>query len=163
MNQPPTDTARDHQLLGDTDATRREQLARDMERIYSAWDEALGAKDVDAAMALYHPDATLESPLVCHLLHREEGVVRGRDNLREFVRLVFAHQPKERRRFRTGYLTGERAGTTLLTWEYPRVSPDGEQMDLLEVMEIRDGLVAHHRVYWGWRAVGMLTTGSHSR
>ena len=72
-------------------------------------------------------------------------------------RRVFAHQPEKRRRFRAGYLTdGSR-----VTWEYPRQSPEGDQMDIVEVMEIRDGLIAHHRVYWGWLSVGMLTSGEH--
>ena len=110
-------------------------------------------------MALYHPDATLESPLVCHLLGVEEGVVRGRDALRSFVAKVFEHQPAERRRFRTGFLTDGQH----LTWEYPRQSPDGEQMDIVEVMEISDGLIAHHRVYWGWKGVGMLQRDEHGR
>ncbi len=130
-----------------------------IEHVFIAWDDALGAKDLDAAMALYHPDATLESPLVCHLLGVEEGVVRGRDALRSFVAKVFEHQPVERRRFRTGFLTDGQH----LTWEYPRQSPDGEQMDIVEVMEISDGLIAHHRVYWGWKGVGMLQRDEHGR
>jgi hypothetical protein len=134
-------------------------MTEQIEHVFTAWDDALGAKDVDAAMALYQPDATLESPLVCHLLGTEEGVVRGREDLRRFVTKVFANQPAERRRFRAGFLTdGSR-----LTWEYPRVSPDGDQMDIVEVMEIREGLIAHHRVYWGWLSVGMLMSGAHSR
>jgi ketosteroid isomerase-like protein len=134
-------------------------MTEQIEHIFTAWDDALGAKDVEAALALYQPDATLESPLVCHLLGTEEGVVRGREDLRRFVTKVFANQPAERRRFRTGFLTdGAR-----LTWEYPRSSPDGDQMDIVEVMEIRDGLIAAHRVYWGWVSVGMLMSGQHSR
>jgi ketosteroid isomerase-like protein len=127
-----------------------------VERIYREWDAALGAKDLDAAIALYRPDATLESPLVCHLLGTEEGVVHGRDHLRRFVELVFANQPPTRRRFRTGYLTDG----ALLIWEYPRQTPDGDQQDIVEVMEIRDGLIAHHRIYWGWRGLAMLTGGT---
>jgi ketosteroid isomerase-like protein len=135
--------------------TTNEQI----EHIFTAWDEALGAKDLDAPMALYHPDSTLESPLVCHLLGSGEGVVRGREDLRRFVERVFSNQPAKRRRHRAGFLTdGSR-----LTWEYPRESPDGDQMDLVEVMEIRDGLIAHHRVYWGWVGVGMLLSGEHPR
>jgi ketosteroid isomerase-like protein len=130
-----------------------------IEHGYQAWDEALGAKDLDAAMALYKPDATLESPLVCHLLGTDDGVIRGRDRLREFVRQVFEHQPPQRRRFRTGFLTDG----TRLTWEYPRQRPDGEQMDFVEVMELEDGLIAHHRVYWGWFGVGMLLRDEHGR
>ena len=136
-----------------------EPTTEQIEHIFTAWDTVLGAKDVDAAMALYQPDAILESPLVCHLLDTDEGVVRGREDLRRFVSQVFAHQPAKRRRYRTGFLTdGAR-----LVWEYPRQTPDGDQMDIVEVMEIRDGLIARHRVYWGWVGVGMLMSGVHSR
>jgi hypothetical protein len=131
-----------------------------VEHIFRAWDDALGAQDLDASMALYAPDATLESPLVCHLLRTDEGVVRGRQNLRSFVgEHVFPHQPPERRRFRAGYLTdGAR-----LTWEYPREAPEGDQMDIVEVMEISNDLIRRHRVYWGWYSVNMLLRGEHSR
>ena len=142
-------------MTGSTASTTDQQISH----IFTAWDDALGARDRDAAVALYQPDATLESPLVCHLLGSAEGVVRGRENLRRFVDAVFAHQPAKRRRFRAGFLTdGSR-----LTWEYPRESPDGDQMDIVEVMEIRDGLIANHRVYWGWTSVAMLTNGEHSK
>lgn len=47
--------------------------------------------------------------------------------------------------------------------EYPRQTPDGDQMDIVELMEIRDGLIAHHRIYWGWLSVGMLLGGTQSR
>jgi hypothetical protein len=53
---------------------------------------------------------------------------------------------------RTGYFTdGEK-----LIWEYPRESPEGEQMDFVEVMELKDGLIHRHRVYWGWYGVGVM-------
>lgn len=131
----------------------------EIEHIYTAWDEALGAKDLEAVLALYHPDAVLESPLVCYLLGTADGVVRGREELRRFVEKVFANQPAARRRHRTGYVTDG----TRLVWEYPREAPDGDQMDLVEVMEIRDGLIARHRVYWGWVGVGLLQRGEHPR
>lgn len=125
--------------------------------VFEAWDEALGAKDLDASMALYHDDCTLESPLVCYLLGNQDGVVRGKAALRR----VFAHQPpqRQRQRFRTGFLSDG----TRLTWEYPRQAGDREQMDLAEVMGIEDGLIRHHRVYWGWFAVNMLFSGEHPR
>ena len=37
-----------------------------------------------------------------------------------------------------------------LTWEYPRATPDGDQIDLVEVMDVSGGLITHHRVNWGW-------------
>jgi hypothetical protein len=130
---------------------------RAAERIYQAWDDALGRKDIDAALALYAEDATLESPLVRHLLGVDSGVITGRAALRDFVAIVFARQPSKRQRYRTGFFTdGKR-----LMWEYPRVTGTGEQIDLVEVMDLEDGLIKHHRVYWGWLGVKLLEDDGH--
>ena len=116
------------------------------ERIYHAWDDALRRKDLEASLALYAPDATLESPLVRHLRGGASGIVRGREQLRQFIALVFRSNPPSRRHHRSGFFTD---GETLI-WEYPRAAPDGEQIDLVEVIRLKDGLIQHHRVYWGW-------------
>lgn len=122
------------------------------ERVYCAWDDALSRKDLDGALRLYAADATLESPLVRHLLGGEEGIIRGQDNLRNFVAKVFERTPPLRQRHRYGFFTdGKR-----LIWEYPRTTVDGQQMDLVEVMDIVDGLIQRHHVYWGWLAVKIL-------
>lgn len=127
------------------------------ERIYHAWDEALGKKDLEASLALYAEDATLESPLVRHLLESNRGLIEGKAALRTFVETVFRTQPPQRKRHRSGFFTdGVR-----LTWEYPRVGVDGEQFDLVEVMELKDGLIQHHRVYWGWFGLKHLAEGAH--
>jgi hypothetical protein len=130
---------------------------RTPEEIYHAWDEALGHKDVAAAMALYAVDATLESPLVCHLLGVEAGTLHGRDEIRRFAALVFEQQPPQRQRYKRKYFTD---GETLM-WEYPRATLQGEQMDFVEVMELKDGFIQHHRVYWGWFGVRMLSRNEH--
>jgi len=124
----------------------------DAERIHKLWDEALGRKDLEAALSLYASNASIESPLVQHLMKTKQGIVRGRDNLREFISRVFSTNPPQRRRFKQGFFTDGR----VVTWEYPRVSPDGDQMDLVEIMEIEDGLIQRHRVYWGWYALNVL-------
>jgi ketosteroid isomerase-like protein len=122
------------------------------ERIYKAWDDALGRKDLDAAMRLYSEDATLESPLVRHILGIDQGVVHGRHDLRRFVEKVLARTPPQRQRHRTGFFTDGKK----LMWEYPRLTEDDQQMDLVEVMEIEDGLIKRHCVYWGWFATKVL-------
>ena len=127
----------------------------DIERIYRLWDDALGKKDLEAALALYADDASIESPLVAHLLNIKEGIVQGKDEMRKFIALVFRTQPPQRKRFRTGFFTDGRT----VTWEYPRASPEGDQMDLVEVMEIQNGLIRRHRVYWGWYALNVLKSG----
>jgi hypothetical protein len=124
----------------------------EVERIYEAWDASLAARDLEEALALYAPDATIESPLVVHHLGVEKGVCRGKDELRRFIRTVFERLPAERKLFRSGYFTD---GNKVM-WEYPRVTPDGEQMDFVEVMELKDGLIQYHRVYWGWFGLNLL-------
>ena len=48
-------------------------------------------------------------------------------------------------------------------WEYPRETPDGEQMDFTEVMEIENGLIQKHRVYWGWFGFNVLKNDRYHR
>ena len=130
-----------------------------VERVYKLWDEALGAKDVEAAAALYAPDTVLESPLVRHVLKSDRGVIEGRENLRSFLRLVFERTPRSRRRYRTGLFTDGRK----LIWEYPRETPDGDQMDFVEAMEIENGLIRRHCVYWGWFGVKVIEQDRYRR
>ena len=128
---------------------------QDAERIYKLWDEALGKRDLEASLALYAEDASIESPLVCHLMKTPEGVVQGKADLRTFITRVFQTNPPQRKRFKQGFFSDGR----VLTWEYPRQSPEGDQMELVEVMDIADGLIRRHRVYWGWYALSVLKDG----
>ena len=130
-----------------------------IERIYKLWDAALAAKDVDAAVSLYAKDVRLESPLVRHLTGAERGIVQGRDALRDFIRLVFERTPPSRGHYREAFFTD---GSRLI-WEYPRETPDGDQMDFVESMEIRDGLIRRHCVYWGWYGVKVIEQDGYHR
>jgi hypothetical protein len=129
-----------------------------IEAVTGAWEKALASHDLEALLACYAPDATLESPVVAHILGGR-GVCHGHDELRPFLREVVARTPDERQYHRAGFFTdGRRA-----TWEYPRDTPDGEQMDFVEVMEIENGLIQAHRVYWGWRGVEILMNDQYHR
>ncbi len=127
---------------------------QDIERIYKLWDDALGARDLEASLSLYADDASIESPLVQHLMNTTDGIVQGKDNLRAFITRVFQTNPPQRKRFRKGFFTDGR----VVTWEYPRETPEGNQMELVEVMDIENGLIKRHRVYWGWYALNVLRT-----
>ena len=48
-----------------------------IKHIYHEWDDALSKLDVERLLAFYAPDATLESPLVRHLLKTDRGVLRA--------------------------------------------------------------------------------------
>src|SRR6266852_373740 len=97
---------------GTMDKQNQNDLIAAAEHIYKAWDEALGAKDLEAALALYAADASIESPLVVQLLGVERGICQGHDQLRRFIGLVFQRQPAERKRYQIGFFTD---GTKLMS------------------------------------------------
>ena len=124
-----------------------------IEHIYYEWDAALARSDVNGLLALYAPDAVLESPLVPYLTGKEVGICRGHDELRALFEILRERRPPIRRHYRSGYFSDGKK----VIWEYPRATPNGEQMDFVEAMEINDqGLIQHHNVYWGWFGVGVL-------
>ena len=131
--------------------------ASDVERIYNEWNDALAVKNIDGLINLYNEDATLESPLVRHLLKTEDGVCRGRDELCKLLTVLFQCRPETRRFHRKSFFID---GKNII-WEYPRQSPDGEQMDFVEVMELKNSKIQHHRVYWGWRGIKVIEDNVH--
>jgi ketosteroid isomerase-like protein len=142
-------------VAGNVDHAKLETI----ERVHNLWNKYLDAKDVDGFVSLYAPDAVLESPLVRHILGTEAGAVTGRDRLRDFIEKVMRRTPTSRQFYRTGYFTDG----TVTMWEYPHQTPDGEQMDFVEVMRIEDGLIKWHHVYWGWFGVKILEEDRYRR
>ncbi|EKD53962.1 MAG: hypothetical protein ACD_60C00137G0026 [uncultured bacterium] len=137
----------DHNPMND-----QEKLKSVAEKIYHLWDKALSNNDVEGLLSLYAVDATIESPLIPHLLKIDSGICKGRDELHLFIGKVAQRKPLIRKYFKKNFFTD---GKTLM-FEYPRQTPDGEQMDFVEVMEIKDGLIQYHRVYWGWRGLKVI-------
>lgn len=134
-------------------------LVQAADRIYHQWDAALANNDIETLLTLYSPDIIIETPLICHLLAKEEGVCRGKEELRQFLEIVAKRKPPKRQFFRIKYFTD---GKTLM-WEYPRLTPQGEQMDFVEVMELKDGLIEYHRIYWGWYGINVLKHDAYKR
>ena len=123
--------------------------------IYEQWHQAAKNRDTAALIALYADDAELESPLVPVILGRDSGILRGRAEILAFLEEGSRRRPNELVRwYRDGrYL----AAGKLLVWEYPRQTPDGSQVDILELMELDDdGKIRRHRIYWGWFGTQML-------
>lgn len=122
----------------------------DCARIHDQWHARAKERDVEGLLALYAEDATFESPLVPAILDDAVGgMLNGRAAIRRFLGEGTRRRPNDLVRwYRTGsYLTD---GRTLM-WEYPRETPNGEQIDILEVMDVQEGLIQHHRIYWGWK------------
>jgi hypothetical protein len=130
--------------------------------IWLLWDRyARSGSSIEGLLALYAPDAIFESPLVPVLMKRDSGVCRGHDEMRAFFVEGYRRRPNAFVRwYRTDKFFFD--GTTLI-WEYPGHAPESEQLDLVEVMELRDGLIAHHKVYWGFRGVNELLSSQLER
>jgi hypothetical protein len=126
------------------------------ERIFRDWDAAARAADVEAMLALYAEDAVFETALVSVVFpEKNDGVLRGKTELRRFFAKSSADRPDKALHWhRTGRWLSD--GERLLAWEYPRVTPQGEQVDVAEFFEIDDGLIVAHRVYWGWKGCAMI-------
>lgn len=125
-------------------------------RIYEDWHDYAKAGLVEALLELYAVDATLESPLIPAILDIPDGVCRGRQEIHRFLVEGTARRPNELVRWRRpgGLLWN---GQTL-SWEYPRELPGGEQIDIAEFMDITNGSIRRHRIYWGWLGIRQLTT-----
>ncbi len=133
----------------------------DFERIYRDWHEFAKTRDTERLIALYDEHAVLESPLVPVILQRDSGILRGRAEILAFLEEGTRRRPNELVRwYRDG--THFVSGSTLV-WEYPRQTPEGDQVDILELMDIRGGKITHHRIYWGWFGTQMLIRSAAAR
>jgi hypothetical protein len=122
-----------------------------VEQVIRAFDAAWARNDLEGVVSIFAEDAGLESPLVAPLLHRKEGVLRGRDEIREMVRALM----------RNGTPWGEHApplirGNTVAI-EFRRPPSDGGQFYSVDVIEIRESKIQTLRAYAGWRAVLAIT------
>jgi len=139
------------------DKQNQNDLIAAAEHIYKTWDEALGAKDHEAALALYAADASIESPPLFSFWGSNAASARGTtscaalsvwfssDSRRSASAIAADSLPMERNS--CGSILGRRQG--------------GEQMDFVEVMELKEGLIHRQRVYWGWFGLSILTRNQH--
>lgn len=123
-----------------------------VEQLIADLDAASSRHDVEALVALFAPDATIESYLVSRVFNRKEGVCRGRTEIRELMLALMrrgtpwgGHEPPIIR------------GTTVAI-EYRSASSDAEKFSV-DIIEVRDGKIQSLRAYAGWRAVMALTGG----
>lgn len=118
-------------------------------RIYEQWHQTVVTRDLEGLIALYADHAILETPLILVTLpNHNEGILRGKPAIHAFFEAGLRKLSGDLGRwFRTDTFF---SNDTRVTWEYPRDTPHGDQVDLVEVMDVADGLITHHRVYWGW-------------
>jgi hypothetical protein len=130
----------------------------ELEIIYEQWHDHAKGRNVSSLIDLYAENAVFESPLVPAILDQDSGILRGRAEILRFLEEGTKRRPNDLVRwYRTGkYFTN---GNTLI-WEYPRETPEGSQIDILEVMDITKGKITNHRIYWGWFGCGQLVASA---
>jgi hypothetical protein len=121
----------------------------EIRHVYEQWHATVVRRDLDGLMALYAEDAVLETPLILAAMPgKTEGILKGKAAIGAFFEAgLLKLQNDFGRWYRTGTFFSN--GRQLI-WEYPRETPHGDQVDLVEVMDLANGLISHHRVYWGW-------------
>jgi steroid Delta-isomerase len=136
-----------------------ENTDAEIRHVYERWHQSILSRDLDGVMALYADDAILETPLILATLsHKAEGVLRGKTEIRSFFDAGLRKLQNDLGRwYRTGAFFSN--GRQLI-WEYPRETPQGDQVDLVEVMDLASGSIVHHRVYWGWTGFKALVAAS---
>ena len=117
--------------------------------VYERWHEMIVNRNLGGLMELYAEDATLESSLVLVLERNSTGVLKGRDLIGRhfggFFDMMAKDEAVDLYRPSTFFSEGNN-----LVWEYPSKTPRGSQLDVVESMDLENGLIAYHRVYWGW-------------
>ncbi len=118
-----------------TDNGERECL-----RIYEEWHNHTKARDADRLIGLYADDALLETPLVMAIFdHKKEGVLRGREEILTFFVEGLRRRPDDLLRwYRTGVLF---TNGKSLTWEYPRQTPVLNEIELIDMLYVKVGLI----------------------
>jgi len=113
--------------------------------VVDALDAAWSNQDVEAVVALFTTDATLESPLVVRFLNRPEGICRGTDDIRTMIAELM----------RRGLPWGThaepivRGNTVVVEFKSAR---DGQPYSV-DVIELTGGKIQSLRAYTGWRAL----------
>ena len=116
--------------------------------VHEQWHQTIINRDLDGLAALYAEDGIFESPAVLALTGGADGTLRGRAAIRAYFELFLQKFDKNAIQwYRTDKFFSD---GTILEWEYPRQTPHGDQTDLIKSMDLKDGLIVHHRVYWGW-------------
>ena len=108
------------------------------------WLACFDTHDVDALIALYHPDARHTSPKLRASRPGTGGFLTGRDALRGWWADAFRRIPGLRYRELT--LT---AGQGRVFMEYLRLAPGEPDLPVAEVLEVEGALIRASRVYHG--------------
>ncbi len=129
-------------------------MEKNIKNIYENWHFFAKNRQTEKLIELYDEDATFESPLVTRIRNSKSGILKGKKEILKFLEEGTKRRPNELVRW---YRNDEYyIHNDMLIWEYPRETPEGDQVDILELMKIKNGKIVNHRIYWGWFGTEML-------
>lgn len=111
-------------------------------QIATAWFEAFNEHNLEKLLSLYHEDAEHYSPKLKVRHPETKGLIKGKEALRHWWQDAFDRLPSLRYRVLTLTANKER-----VFMEYVRHVADEEDLQVGEVLEIRDGKIIASRVY----------------
>ena len=112
--------------------------------IAHAWFEAFNSHNLEKLISLYDDEAKHYSPKL-KIRHPEtNGLVTGKEALREWWRDAFERLPSLHYK-----VTSLTANSDRVFMEYIRIVDQEENMLVAEVLEIKEGLIVTSRVYHG--------------
>lgn len=114
------------------------------EAIAEKWFTAFNAHDLEALLSLYDDNARHYSPKLKVRRPETNGLVQGKDALRDWWQDAFDRLPSLHYKVNRITANGDR-----VFMEYTRNVDGEENMDVAELLEIENGLIAFSRVYHG--------------
>jgi len=119
-------------------------IAKQIEQIAMRWFDAFNAKELEKLLALYDDEAQHFSPKL-KIRHPEtEGLVKGKQAMREWWQDAFNRLPSLHYKVKT--LT---ASEYRVFMEYTRTVEGEQDMLVAEVLEVKEGKIVFSRVYHG--------------
>lgn len=113
-------------------------------QIAKQWLSAFNEHDLEKLLALYDNHAVHFSPKLKTRKPETNGLIKGKEAMREWWRDAFKRLPQLTYHEQTITANNER-----VFMEYTRIVPGEDDMNVAEVLEIRNGLIVESRVYHG--------------
>lgn len=108
------------------------------------WLVAFNEHHLENLLALYHDDAIHFSPKLKVRHPETNGLIKGKPALREWWKDAFERLPHLEYREKTITANEDR-----VFMEYLRVVPGEEDLNVAEILEVKNGLIVASRVYHG--------------
>ena len=121
-----------------------EMITKQNESIAMRWFDAFNVHDLEKLLALYDDEAAHYSPKLKSRLPETNGLIHGKQALRDWWRDAFGRLPELHYK-----VTSLTANDSRVFMEYIRQVPGDDDLLVAEVLEMKNGCIVASRVYHG--------------